>query len=153
MEESGQKWIYWNCICAAAVVRKTVGILRLYEYRHLLRSLKNAIPTLKREISRREFLSLKVFTFKNAWNNHYYRSCCPFNCAVRYEPMNTALTIIGLSMLIFLVVFYLKRAKEKRKAWLEEREKIKAYGEEINEETRNKNKWKIKNSNYIGKNI
>ena len=54
--------------------------------------------------------------------------------------MNTALTIIGLSMLIFLVVFYLKRAKEKRKAWLEEREKIKTYGEEINEETRNRNK-------------
>ena len=54
--------------------------------------------------------------------------------------MNTALTIIGLSMLIFLVVFYLKRAKEKREVWLEEREKIKAYGESINEETRNKNK-------------
>jgi len=43
-------------------------------------------------------------------------------------------------MLIFLVVFYLKRAKEKRKAWLEEREKIKEYGESINEETRNKDK-------------
>ena len=43
-------------------------------------------------------------------------------------------------MLIFLVVFYLKRAKEKRKTRLEEREKIKAYGEEINEETRNKKK-------------
>ena len=56
--------------------------------------------------------------------------------------MNTALVIIGLSMLIFLVVFSLKRAKEKRKAWLEEREKIKAYGEEINEETRNiKKEW------------
>ena len=54
--------------------------------------------------------------------------------------IQTALTIIGLSMLIFLVVFYLKRAKEKRKDWLEEREKIKAYGEEINEETRNKDK-------------
>ena len=54
--------------------------------------------------------------------------------------MNAALVIIGLSMLIFLVVFYLKRAKEKRKAWLEEREKIKAYREEINEETRNRNK-------------
>ena len=54
--------------------------------------------------------------------------------------MNTALVIIGLSILIFLVVFYLKRAKEKRKTWLEERAKIKAYGEEINEETRNKNK-------------
>ena len=54
--------------------------------------------------------------------------------------MNTALIIIGLSMLIFLVVFYLKRAKEKRKAWLEERKKIKAYGEEINEETRTRHK-------------
>jgi len=52
--------------------------------------------------------------------------------------MNTALTIIGLSMLIFLVVFYLKQAKEKRKARLEEREKIKEYGEKINEETRNR---------------
>ena len=66
--------------------------------------------------------------------------CRSINRFIHYEPMNTALTIIGLSMLIFLVVFYLKRAKEKRKAWLEEREKIKAYGEEINEETRNKNK-------------
>ena len=46
--------------------------------------------------------------------------------------MNTAIVIIGLSMLIFLVVFYLKRAKEKRKAWLAEREKIKEYGESIN---------------------
>jgi len=54
--------------------------------------------------------------------------------------MNTALTIIGLAMFIFIIVFSLKRAKEKRKAWLEEREKIKAYGEEINEETRNRNK-------------
>ena len=54
--------------------------------------------------------------------------------------MNTVLTIIGLSMLIFLVVFYLKRAKEKRKAWQEEQEKIRAYGNAINEKTRTKNK-------------
>ena len=54
--------------------------------------------------------------------------------------MQTALIIIGLSMLIFLVVFYLKRAKEKIKTWLEEREKIKEYGESINEETRNRNR-------------
>ena len=54
--------------------------------------------------------------------------------------MNAALVIIGLSMLVFLVVFYLKRAKEKRKAWLEEREKIKVYGEKINEKTRNSNR-------------
>ena len=46
-------------------------------------------------------------------------------------------------MLIFLVVFYLKRAKEKRKVWLEEREKIKEYGEKINEETRNKDKFQM----------
>jgi len=54
--------------------------------------------------------------------------------------MNTALIIIGLSILIFVIVFNLKRAKEKRKAWEEEREKIKTYGEQINEKTRNKNK-------------
>ena len=72
--------------------------------------------------------------------------------------MNTALVIIGLSMLIFLVVFYLKRTKEKRKVREEEerirveeerieelkyqteKDKIKVYGEQINEETRNKNK-------------
>ena len=41
--------------------------------------------------------------------------------------MNTALVIIGLSMLIFVVVFYLKRTKEKRKA-REEEEQIKAIG-------------------------
>ena len=52
--------------------------------------------------------------------------------------MNTAIVIIGLAMLIFVIVFSLKRAKEKRKAWLDEREKIKEYGEKINEETRNK---------------
>ncbi len=65
--------------------------------------------------------------------------------------MNTALTIIGLLMLIFLVVFYLKRAKEKRKAkkiqeqlkeskHVTEKEKIRVYLDKINEETRNKNK-------------
>ena len=72
--------------------------------------------------------------------------------------MNTALVIIGLSMLIFVIVFYLKRAIEKRKARKEEeqikaeeeritdlkyqteKEKIKAYGENINEETRNRNR-------------
>ena len=54
--------------------------------------------------------------------------------------MNTALTIIGLVMFIFIVVFTLKRAKDKKKAQQEEHEKIKEYGESINEETRNKNK-------------
>ena len=54
--------------------------------------------------------------------------------------MNTALTIIGLAMFIFIVVFTLKRAKDKKKAQQEEHEKIKEYGESKNEETRNKNK-------------
>jgi hypothetical protein len=54
--------------------------------------------------------------------------------------MNTAIIIIGLAMLIFLVVFSLKRAKEKRKAQEVERDKIKEYGEKINEETRNRDK-------------
>ena len=54
--------------------------------------------------------------------------------------MNSALTIIGLAMFIFIVVFTLKRAKDKKKAQQEEHEKIKEYGESINEETRNKNK-------------
>jgi F0F1-type ATP synthase delta subunit len=63
--------------------------------------------------------------------------------------MNTALTIIGLSMLIFVVVFYLKRANEKRKVrkvqeqleeskHVTEREKIRVYLDEVNEETRKK---------------
>ena len=54
--------------------------------------------------------------------------------------MNTALTIIGLAMFIFIIVFNLKRAKERRKAQQEEHEKIKEYGESINEETRSKDK-------------
>ena len=53
-------------ICAAAVVRKTVGILRLYEYRYFLRNLRKLIPSLRKGMSRREFLSLKIFTYKNA---------------------------------------------------------------------------------------
>ena len=52
--------------------------------------------------------------------------------------MNTALIVIGLAMFIFIIVFSLKRAKEKRKPQKKEHEKIKEYGESINEETRNK---------------
>ena len=43
------------------------------------------------------------------------------------------LTLLGIPFI------YSKRTK-KRKTWEEEREKIKAYGEKINEETRNKDK-------------
>ena len=55
------------------------------------------------------------------------------------SKMNAALTIIGLAMFIFIIVFSLKSAKEKRKAQQEEHKKIKEYDESINEETRNKN--------------
>ena len=65
--------------------------------------------------------------------------------------MNTALTIIGLSMLIFVIVFYLKRAIEKRKAkkiqeqleeskHVSEKEKIRVYLDKINDETRSKHR-------------
>tara|TARA_B100000989_G_scaffold277965_2_gene239329 strand:+ start:538 stop:1098 length:561 start_codon:yes stop_codon:yes gene_type:complete len=53
-------------ICAAAVVKKTIGIMRLWEYRFFLRNIKKYIPVLKKEMSRREFISLKIFTYKNA---------------------------------------------------------------------------------------
>ena len=63
--------------------------------------------------------------------------------------MNTALVIIGFSMLIFVIVFYLKRANEKRKVrkmqeqlkeskHVAEKEKIRVYLDEVNEETRKK---------------
>lgn len=53
-------------ICAAALVRKTVGILRLYEYRHILKDFKKLIPSFKKKMTRREFISLQMFTYKNA---------------------------------------------------------------------------------------
>ncbi len=43
-------------------------------------------------------------------------------------------------MFIFIIIFSLKRAKNKKKAQQEEHEKIKAYGENINQETRDKNR-------------
>ena len=51
--------------------------------------------------------------------------------------MNTAIIIIGLAMFIFIIVFSLKRVRDKKKAQQEEHEKIKEYGESINEETKN----------------
>ena len=54
--------------------------------------------------------------------------------------LNSAIIIVGLAMFIFIIVFSLKRAKEKKQAQQEEHQKIKEYGESINEETRNKNK-------------
>jgi LPXTG-motif cell wall-anchored protein len=54
--------------------------------------------------------------------------------------MNTALTIIGLAMFVFIIVFSLKRSKEKKQTQQQEHQKIKEYGKSINEETRNKYK-------------
>jgi archaellum component FlaF (FlaF/FlaG flagellin family) len=65
--------------------------------------------------------------------------------------MNTALVIIGISMLIFVIIFYLKRVNEKRKATkvqeqlkesrhVTEREKIRVYLDKINDETRSKHR-------------
>jgi hypothetical protein len=53
-------------VCVAAVVRKTVSTLRFFEYLRFIRTLKVKIPKLKKKISRREFLSMKIFEFKNA---------------------------------------------------------------------------------------
>ena len=53
-------------ICIAATIRKTVGILRLFEYTKFLRKLRLKIPKLKKEMTRREFISLRLLTYKNA---------------------------------------------------------------------------------------
>ena len=53
-------------LCIAAVVRKTVSTLRLFEYLKFIRSLKVKIPKLRMKLSRRDFISLKLFEFKNA---------------------------------------------------------------------------------------
>ncbi len=54
--------------------------------------------------------------------------------------MNSGLIIVCLALFIFIIVFTLKRSKEKRHAQQKELDKIKEYGEKINQETRNKNK-------------
>ena len=53
-------------LCIAAVVRKTVSTLRFFEYLKFVRSLKVKIPKLKKKLSRRDFISLKLFEFKKA---------------------------------------------------------------------------------------
>jgi len=53
-------------ICIAAIVRKSVSSLRFFEYIKYLRSLKLQIPKIKKKMTRREFLTLNLFEFKNA---------------------------------------------------------------------------------------
>ena len=53
-------------VCIAYTVRKTASKLRMFEYIKYLKTLKLRFPKLKKEISRRDFLKLNLFTFKNA---------------------------------------------------------------------------------------
>ena len=53
-------------ICIAAIVRKSLSSLRFFEYIKYLRSLKLQIPRIKKKMTRREFLTLNLFEFKNA---------------------------------------------------------------------------------------
>jgi len=53
-------------ICIAVIVRKTVSSLRFFEYLQYLRNLKVKFPKLKKIISRRDFLTLNLFKYKNA---------------------------------------------------------------------------------------
>lgn len=46
--------------------------------------------------------------------------------------MNTAFTIIGLAMFIFIVIFSLKRARGDKIFLKEKQDKIKAYDESLN---------------------
>ena len=53
-------------ICVAVIVRKSVSSLRFFEYLQYLRNLKVKFPKLKKIISRRDFLTLNLFKYKNA---------------------------------------------------------------------------------------
>ena len=53
-------------ICVAVIIIKSVSSLRFFEYLQYLRNLKVKFPKLKKIISRRDFLTLKVFKYKNA---------------------------------------------------------------------------------------
>ncbi len=48
--------------CAFFAVRKSINIFRLYEYISFIKKLKLKYPKLKENISRRDFLKLKIFT-------------------------------------------------------------------------------------------
>ena len=49
--------------CAFFAVKKTVSIFRLFEYMQFIKKLKFKFPKLKENISRREFLTFKIFTY------------------------------------------------------------------------------------------
>ncbi len=49
--------------CAVFAIRKSVSFLRFYEYMRFLKNLKLKFPKFKKELSRRDFLKLKLFTY------------------------------------------------------------------------------------------
>ena len=51
-------------LCVTVIIRKSISTLRFWEYLNFIRNLKFKIPKLKKKISRREFISLKIFEQK-----------------------------------------------------------------------------------------
>ena len=49
--------------CAVFTIRKSASFLRFYEYMRFLKNLKIKFPKFKKELSRRDFLKLKLFTY------------------------------------------------------------------------------------------
>ena len=49
--------------CAFFTAKKTISILRLFEYFKFLKKITVKFPKFKKLISRREFLTLKVFSY------------------------------------------------------------------------------------------
>ena len=50
--------------CAFFAVRKSISILRLFEYFKFLKKITIKFPKFKKELSRREFLTFKIFSYK-----------------------------------------------------------------------------------------
>mgnify|MGYP001162254175 FL=1 len=49
--------------CAVFAIRKSASFLRFYEYMRFLKNLRIKFPKFKKELSRRDFLKLKLFTY------------------------------------------------------------------------------------------
>ncbi len=53
--------------CAVFAIRKSASFLRFYEYMRFLKNLRIKFPKFKKELSRRDFLKLRLFTY--SYNN------------------------------------------------------------------------------------
>ena len=49
--------------CAVFAIRKSVSFLRFYEYMQFMKNIRIKFPKFKKELSRRDFLKLKLFTY------------------------------------------------------------------------------------------